>query len=210
MDEFVGMPKIARLSREVIITEKIDGTNGQIYVEQIVDSPEGDVRQLYAMNDETMIYGSTSGSELWVLRVASKNQYLTKHTDNHGFHKWATTYAKELLELGPGRHFGEWWGKGIQRGYGLAEKRFSFFNTSRWIKNKCECNIPNCCDVVPVLYQGMFDWSCVEQALDHLQIGGSRAAPGYRNPEGVVIYHTHANICFKKTLRNDEAPKSKV
>jgi hypothetical protein len=30
------------------------------------------------------------------------------------------------------------------------------------------------------------------------------------NPEGIVIYHTAANICFKKTIENDETPKSKV
>jgi hypothetical protein len=28
--EFAGFPKIARLSRECVITEKIDGTNAQI------------------------------------------------------------------------------------------------------------------------------------------------------------------------------------
>lgn len=32
MPEFVEFPKIARLSREIIVTEKIDGTNGVIYV----------------------------------------------------------------------------------------------------------------------------------------------------------------------------------
>jgi len=30
--EFTEFPKIARLSREVIVTEKIDGTNGCIYI----------------------------------------------------------------------------------------------------------------------------------------------------------------------------------
>ena len=30
--EFVEFPKIARLSREIIVTEKIDGSNGVIYV----------------------------------------------------------------------------------------------------------------------------------------------------------------------------------
>ena len=34
--------------------------------------------------------------------------------------------------LVPGRHFGEWWGSGIQRGYGLDEKTFSLFNAYRW------------------------------------------------------------------------------
>lgn len=30
--EFNGFPKIARLSRECVITEKIDGTNAQIFI----------------------------------------------------------------------------------------------------------------------------------------------------------------------------------
>jgi hypothetical protein len=27
-------------------------------------------------------------------------------------------------------------------------------------------------------------------------------------PEGVVVYHTAANIAFKRTLEKDESPKS--
>jgi hypothetical protein len=33
---------------------------------------------------------------------------------------------------------------------------------------------------------------------------GSRAAPGFANPEGVVIYHEAARIMFKKTFEKDE------
>lgn len=33
MLEFVEFPKIPRLSRDIIVTEKIDGTNAQIYLE---------------------------------------------------------------------------------------------------------------------------------------------------------------------------------
>ena len=32
--EFMEFPKIASLSRECIITEKIDGTNGQIFIDE--------------------------------------------------------------------------------------------------------------------------------------------------------------------------------
>lgn len=38
MLDFEGFPKMARLSREVVITEKIDGTNAQVL---IVELPEG-------------------------------------------------------------------------------------------------------------------------------------------------------------------------
>ena len=36
--EFIEFPKMARLSRECVITEKIDGTNAQIFIEEY---PEG-------------------------------------------------------------------------------------------------------------------------------------------------------------------------
>ena len=29
------------------------------------------------------------------------------------------------------------------------------------------------------------------------------------NPEGVVVFHVAANLCFKKTLEKDEEPKGK-
>ena len=32
MEEFTGFGKIPRYSREVLVTEKIDGTNAQIYI----------------------------------------------------------------------------------------------------------------------------------------------------------------------------------
>jgi len=34
LPEFRGFSKISRLSREIIITEKIDGTNGVIYIDE--------------------------------------------------------------------------------------------------------------------------------------------------------------------------------
>jgi hypothetical protein len=102
--DFTGFPKIARFNREVIVTEKIDGTNAQIHI------------------DDT-------GA---VLTAGSRNKWITPTDDNAGFARWASENTAELLRLGPGSHFGEWWGAGIQRRYGLTEKRFSLFNVSRW------------------------------------------------------------------------------
>ena len=90
MIEFEGFPKIARLSREAIITEKIDGTNAQIYI--------GEDGQIIA---------------------GSRTRWITPDSDNFGFARWGEQHRVELAALGPGRHFGEWWGSGIQRGYGL-------------------------------------------------------------------------------------------
>lgn len=200
---FVEFPKIARLSREVIITEKIDGTNAQVF---IPDIPTGG-----PFHDE------------WEIFAGSRTKWISTSDDNHGFAKWVETHYDELLSLGPGHHFGEWWGLGIQRGYGLKEKRFSLFNTSRWGPGgKDETKRPACCHVVPVLWQGNFEdllniptdelcgdvpRSRLELVLDGLHGQGSVAAPGFMRPEGVVVFHTAANICFKKTLEKDDQPK---
>jgi hypothetical protein len=189
--EFMSFPKMGRLSREVIVSEKIDGTNAQIYI----------------TDDGQMLIGS-------------RTRWITPESDNFGFARWATEHKDELLQLGPGRHFGEWWGSGIQRGYGLpkGEKRFSLFNVSRWCLSgqtpsrittgdprieKHQDVLPACCHLVPVLYRGVFDTAFIEGALTLLGAKGSFAAPGYQNPEGIIAYHVAAGVGFKKTLGDD-------
>jgi hypothetical protein len=46
-----------------------------------------------------------------------------------------------------------------------------------------------------------------EAALIDLKVNGSYAAPGYMNPEGIVVFHVAGNVGFKKTLEKDEQPK---
>lgn len=173
---FEDFPKMARLSREIIITEKIDGTNAQVAI------------------------GHTG-----LLKVGSRTQWITPQDDNHGFASWAYQNRDELLELGPGRHFGEWWGLGINKRYrgSATGKKFSLFNTTRWGTSR-----PACCDVVPVLYRGMFSEEAIMAALELLKKHGSVASPGCMDPEGIVIYHTAAGMGFKKTIKKDEVPKS--
>lgn len=174
--EFQSFPKMPRLSRECVITEKIDGTNAQIYI---------------GMDGEFL--------------VGSRNRWITPEKDNFGFARWAYEHREQLFELGAGRHYGEWWGAGIQRGYGLlgSDKRFSLFNVSRWNKN----NVPACCGVVPVLYRGPFDTWVIDELCSWLVAHGSVAAPGFMNPEGIIVHHSAANHGFKKTLVDDEKPK---
>jgi hypothetical protein len=109
----------------------------------------------------------------------------------------------ELMKLGSGRHHGEWWGSGIQRGYDLTkgEKRFSLFNVSVWDEE----NKPGCCYVVPTLYSGEFDTNRVNSAMLDLLSAGSVASPGFMNPEGVMVYHSAANHYFKAPF--DKNPK---
>lgn len=173
LPEFKGFPKMARLSREVVVTEKIDGSNAQIYI-----TDEGD------------------------LFAGSRSQWITPEKDNFGFAKWVERNKEELLTLGHGQHFGEWWGNGIQRGYGLKEKRFSLFNTFRWSEVR-----PPCCHVVPILWKGIFETEMIEEVIERLRIEGSHAAPGFMKPEGVIVFHTAGNFGLKKTLDNDGVPK---
>lgn len=173
--EFPEFRKIPRLTREIVITEKIDGTNGVIHIGE-------------------------DGSFL----VGSRTRWITPEDDNFGFAAWAHKNRDELMTLGEGTHYGEWWGSGIQRNYGLTEKRFSLFNVHRWANER-----PACCHVVPTLWEGMFDTGKIQEALDDLQFSGSKAAPGFKNPEGVIVYHKAGNLLFKKTLEKDAEWKGK-
>lgn len=170
--EFIGWPKIARFSREVVVTEKLDGTNAQVYIDEADNVFAG-----------------------------SRTRWITPEDDNYGFAKWVQANRKDLLRLGHGHHFGEWWGAGIQRKYGLTEKRFSLFNTSVWGNDAIR---PACCGVTPILYQGDFSDMPLEAIMADLKAGGSVAAPGFMQPEGVVIFHTAARMAFKKTFERDE------
>ena len=175
MENFVPFTKIARLSRQMIVTEKIDGTNSSVFIGE-------------------------DGEFL----TASRKRWITPEDDNYGFSKWAHEHKDELMQLGSGYHFGEWWGCGIQRRYGIDEKRWSLFNVSLWDDESVR---PSCCDVVPVLYRGMFDTAVIQLILDNLAETGSVAAPGFMQPEGVVIFHTASGQLFKKTILKDEMPK---
>lgn len=176
-DDFVPFPKIARLSRDVVVSEKIDGTNACIQW----------------------------SDDMAVMRTGSRTRWITPEDDNFGFAMWAHEHKAELEELGPGTHFGEWWGCGIQRNYGLKEKRFSLFNTHRW-----KDATPKCCHVVPVLYTGPFDTVVIDSSLADLAANGSWAVKGFAKPEGVVIFHTASQTLFKKTVDRDGEPKGKV
>lgn len=208
LPEFKEFRKIARLNREVVVTEKIDGTNGLVWI-----------------GDEGAVV------------AGSKSRWLSPAEDNHGFARWVKDHADELRGLGPGYHYGEWWGAGIQRRYGLAQKCFSLFNVSRWGDfqtapcSKCmlseatfaptaclRCGTarpvarpsrPACCYVVPELARGVDIRETTERALSWLRANGSAAAPGFMRPEGVVVFHSASSQLFKVTLEKDEAPKGK-
>lgn len=173
LPEFQKFKSIPRLIRPIVVTEKIDGTNGCVYVDE-----EGGVHP------------------------ASRNQWLNPDKpDNYDFGAWVRQHASELKDLGPGWHYGEWWGIGVARRYNISERRWSLFNVSKWGKDR-----PECCHVVPTL--GRFETGIsfvddLENCADQLLEGGSVAAPGYMYPEGIVIFHEAAQQYFKFTFDGD-------
>lgn len=120
---FQPFPKMARLTRECVITEKIDGTNAQVFIVHSLAPEPGAIahKSLGDAGDLSTFAGS-------------RTRYITPDADNMGFAAWVKANAEQLWALGPGRHFGEWWESKIQRGYGQpgGTKHFSLFNTSRW------------------------------------------------------------------------------
>jgi hypothetical protein len=179
-DIFVPFPKISRLRRGAIITEKINGTNAQIVI--------------------TPDYRVLAGS---------RNRWLEPgKSDNMGFAGWVKEHEDELRGLGVGRHYGEWWGQSIQKNpYGIEGKRFSLFNTGRWGNPNAPIQRPACCHVVPVIAGGTLSDELVNGALDRLRSEGSLAAPGSKYAEGIVTFCVASGTLFKTLLENDQLPK---
>lgn len=162
MDTFKKWPKTQRLETLTFsATEKIDGTNVHILVE-----------------------------DNQVVGVGSRNRWITpgKTTDNYGFAEWVDLHKDALVRLGPGYHYGEWYGRGIGRGYGLQERRWALFQPGRY-PDLAERQLPSNVEVVPTL--GIRTGWDLEAQLQSwralLQVQGSLAVPGYMQPEGLML-----------------------
>ena len=110
--EFKAWPKIGRGNPfKATITEKIDGTNACVIVEN----------------------GEVVGAQ-------SRNRIITIKDDNYGFAAWVDSNKKELSDLGDGYHYGEWAGLGIQKNpHLLGRKYFFLFNSLRWEDERPSC-----------------------------------------------------------------------
>jgi hypothetical protein len=190
---FEPFPKLTRFSHDWTVTEKIDGTNAQIFI-------TGAPFEHY--EDETLAV-----VDGFAVFAGSRNRLLTiGKGDNHGFAGFVKERAEDIVRLlGEGRHFGEWYGQGIgPRGYGVNPKRFALFNAGRWTGQE----LPERFDVVPTLFKGYLgDPSVFETCLLGLKEAGSAIAPGFMDPEGIVMYHGPSRTSFKKTFDYDEAGK---
>ena len=181
--EFQAWPKTPRLFRDMIVTEKLDGTNAAVIV-----------------------------TEDGAVAAQSRKRLIApgKTTDNYGFASWVEQNAEQLRALGPGRHFGEWYGAGIQHGYGLepGDRRFALFNPYRY--RDCLPVVSGLCQVVPVVWVGGFCTATVRASLARLSEHGSFAVPGFMRPEGVCIYHTASGRTYKALLDSDHLSKGEA
>lgn len=175
--EFKGWPKIGRWANaHVIATEKLDGTNAAVGI----------------LEDGTVY-------------AQSRTRIITPNDDNFGFARWVEVNADTLREdLGQGLHFGEWYGEGIQRKYGMTEKRFALFNSYVWGPKVGHFLTPRV-DVVPVLYSGPLDTEEIDRVAAALYATGSAMVPGWMKPEGLVVYETISRASWK--LTDAAAPK---
>ena len=187
---FRAFPKIPRLNREVVVTEKNDGTNGAVVIARAEDT-------------DVLHRGGIAVGEYGVL-AQSRTRFIYPDSDNFGFAAWVAANADALVEtLGEGAHYGEWYGKGIQRNYGLPDRRFMLFNAERWAGHELPPNV----EVATEIYRGNFNTYMVERAVDDLRDNGSRHVEGFPNPEGVVVWHGAARQTFKVLCENDDIPK---
>lgn len=138
MPEFKAYKKTSRLENVTCrITEKLDGTNALIYIDH---------------DTNTILAGSRSR---WLMANS-------KTKDNFGFGAWVEANRDELLKLPNGYHYGEWVGKGIQRGYNMSDRQLYLFNQDYLEAFQCKC-------VKFVPFIKMYSLSYLQTIIDQLQ-----------------------------------------
>lgn len=196
---FEKFPSLTRFSHGWTVTEKLDGTNGAILIEHESQVPE-------EFRGQALL--KTNAIQPTYLFAQSRNRMLSLEQDNHGFARFVHDNAEALVAaLGEGRHFGEWVGKGVnKRHYNLDQKVFALFNTHRWAGLNALDGRLRC---VPVLAEGYMGepGAYFDQIMGELKEDGSGFAPGYLDPEGIVMRHGPSGTLFKKTFDYDEKGK---
>ena len=188
MSEFIKWSKtphwdIVRLR----ITQKLDGTNAQILIED--NQPYGLTR--IRAGSRTRWLGE-------ITRTNKKHKDGTPYVnetvdDNHGFYKWVMENKEELIEkLGPGRYYGEWCGPGIQNGENLTERGLFLFYPPK----NCE-TLPNGVHLVPEIFNELINLTSISAAIHStrysLQLLGTQIHNSLLiknptvKPEGLII-----------------------
>jgi hypothetical protein len=206
MIEFKEWPKTPRLNRDMIVTEKIDGTNAAVIVLPTEDEcAPGELTH----NDFGVYVETTLGK--FIVAAQSRKRIISpgKQTDNAGFAAWVRANAADLAEvLGEGYHYGEWWGAQAARtALKPGEQKLSLFNVNRYAGAELE-RVPGL-ELVPVLYEGPFSQDRIQMIVEELRERGSQAHPGVP-AEGVIVFHKAAGHVYKVLCENDELPKGIV
>ncbi|MEW1675603.1 RNA ligase family protein [Streptomyces sp. VTCC 41912] len=212
--DFRPWPKIPRFNREFVLTEKIDGTNSQVAIKRLTEDQDP---ARYLNGHGYNVVSRQDG--LYVLRAGSRKRWIapnrqktngTQDTDNFAFAAWVADNASALTSLGEGTHFGEWYGRGIQHGYGMDRRKWALFNTTRWGTRGqgLPDGSPDELTVVPELarVRGHLLNETIRDSMRLLRTLGSVAEPGAK-AEGIVIYSVEANQSYKALLENDDLPK---
>jgi hypothetical protein len=203
---FQRFSSLTRFSHDWTITEKIDGNNACVIIDPMASAED-------ALYKDFVIAEVPAGEFPLFVLAQSRNNLITPAKDNAGFARWVVNNADELVDiLGEGRHFGEWCGAGIQRRYGLPIKKFALFNTHRWGALSGHADgglLGGQLTVVPTLAAGYMDnpGQAAIDCMETLRQEGSKFAPGFTDPEGVVMRHNPSGTVFKKTFDYDEQGK---
>jgi hypothetical protein len=206
------MPKLKRWSTapelfgSATLTELLDGHTIGIHVEVLKRNPRSG--EVTVRDGDVMRVDPVGGAQFFRVWVQNRERMVTPdQRDVQGVAAWVKAHAGAIAEtLGPGIHFGEWWGYKICRGYGLpaGDRRFSLFNTARWgfIDGT---QVPSLY-TVPVLWEGPLEdnWNTVREQMDKLHEQGSSAVPGYRYPAGVLLYHASADAMMRHVFKGEE------
>src|SRR3990167_9072581 len=105
--EFRPMGKIPRLSREIVITEKIDGANASVFIAPVPKPSEGDLDWPSPHQPERLAHWYGADASMWGIWAGSRTHWITPENDDRGWARWVQEHVEELKRLGPGRHFGE-------------------------------------------------------------------------------------------------------
>lgn len=173
--EFKAFSKIERLNKaRMVVTQKIHGTNAQV---AILPNEAGEFELL----------------------TGSRTRWIYPGDDNYGFAAFVHANKAEFIEkLGPGIHYGEWAGPGINSGEGLTEKTFVLFDFWRYLDKP----LPPGCRMVPVLYDGPMNLATLDDVMKSLKETGSYLVPGFMRPEGVVVQTLGTR--YKKVFEAEE------
>lgn len=206
--DFKAFPKVPRLFREVVVTEKIDGTNAQVLIQEILDGVDP--------TSHDTIRAIMPDLRAYAIKAGSRSRWLSRTEDNFGFfqfvheNRWALVRA-----LGTGRHHGEWFGRGIQRGYGMKHRCFAVFNQDyefepvkdadgNVIIDKVPCAGRRDAQEQPEFLGNLITMLSLVPKVDSKTDGQPTQLPYGTGPmEGFMLYFPKANVTFKITTDGD-------